>query len=51
MQSNQYTLIKIPIKEIIEQNFDVKPDNKYIVKQGDSLLFDQIERIRGNHCI
>lgn len=48
MQSNQYTLIKIPIKEIIEQNFDVKPDNKYIVKQGDSLLFDQIERIRGN---
>ena len=48
MQSNQYTLIKIPIKEIIEQNFDVKPDNKYIVKQGDSLLFDQIERIRWN---
>lgn len=48
MQLNQYTLIKIPIKEIIEQNFDVKPDNKYIVKQGDSLLFDQIERIRGN---
>lgn len=48
MQSNQYTLIKIPIKEIIEQNFDVKSDNKYIVKQGDSLLFDQIERIRGN---
>ena len=48
MQSNQYTLNKIPIKEIIEQNFDVKPDNKYIVKQGDSLLFDQIERIRGN---
>ncbi|MGN0407194.1 MAG: hypothetical protein ACI4EJ_02945 [Bacteroides sp.] len=49
----QYTLIKLPIKEIAEQNFDVhitkdeEIDREYLISQGPSLLFDQIERIRG----
>lgn len=48
----QYTLIKIPIKELINQNFDVKLERdteikkEYLISQGDSPLFDQIERIR-----
>ena len=53
MEQKQYTLVKLPIKEIISQNFDVKMnretemDNEYLVAQSDSLLFDQIERLRG----
>ena len=55
MKSNtiQYTLIKIPIKEIIAQDYDVVIDreteinNEYLITQGTSLLFDQIERLRG----
>ena len=49
----QYTLVKIPIKEIIKQEYDVKLtqdqeiDNEYLIKQGDSPLFDQIEMLRG----
>lgn len=50
----QYKLIKLTIRQIINQNFDVKftydeennPKNKLIIKQDNSLLFDQIERIR-----
>lgn len=50
---NQYTLVKLPIKEIIKQDFDVRLNkeeeinNEYLVKQGGSLFFDQIERLRG----
>ena len=53
MEQKQYTLVKLPIKEIISQNFDVKMnretemENEYLVAQSDSLLFDQIERLRG----
>lgn len=53
MQTTQYTLIKIPVKELIRQNFDVHIDrnteiaNEYLIKQSASLLFDQIERLRG----
>lgn len=53
MKTTQYTLVKIPIKEIILQHFDVHMDrkaeinNEYLVAQGPSLLFDQIERLRG----
>ncbi len=53
MQTNQYTLLKMPLTELIENNFDIAPDrdyeiqNDYLVKQSPSLLFDQIERIRG----
>ena len=53
MKTIQYTLVKIPIKEIINQNYDVIIDrdteikNEYLITQGTSLLFDQIERLRG----
>ena len=53
MKTIQYTLVKIPIKEIINQNYDVTMDrdaeiqNEYLITQGTSLLFDQIERLRG----
>ena len=52
--NNLYTLIKVPIKELIKSDFDVsisrdeEIDKEYLINQGDSLLFDQIERIRGN---
>lgn len=53
MNNIQYTLVKIPIKEIINQNYNVTIDrdteikNEYLITQGTSLLFDQIERLRG----
>lgn len=53
MKTIQYTLIKIPIKEIITQDYNVVIDrdteikNEYLITQGTSLLFDQIERLRG----
>ena len=49
----QYTLIKLPLKELISQNFNVtlsKADaisKEYMIAQDNSLLFDQIERLRG----
>ncbi len=49
----QYTLIKIPLKELIEQDFCVSIDREeeicrdYLVAQPPSLLFDQLERLRG----
>lgn len=49
----QYTLVKIPIRELIKQNFnatvsrDVEINEEYLIAQGDSPLFDQIERLRG----
>lgn len=49
----QYTLVKVPIKELISQDFNVHIDrekeveNEYLIEQGASLLFDQIERLRG----
>lgn len=53
MKTIQYTLVKIPIKEIIDQNYNVvisrddEIKNEYLITQGTSLLFDQIERLRG----
>ncbi len=53
MEQKQYTLVKLPLKEIVKHNFTVNMDketeisNGYLVAQGDSLLFDQIERLRG----
>lgn len=55
--ATQYTLIKIPIKELIRQGYDVhidrdtEIDNEYIVAQQASLLFDQIERLRGKPSV
>lgn len=48
-----YTLIKIPIKELINNNYNVnitrenEINKEYLINQGDSLLFNQIERLRG----
>ncbi|MGN1342042.1 MAG: hypothetical protein ACI4VL_02280 [Bacilli bacterium] len=53
MKDIQYTLVKIPIKEIINQEYDVEIDrdtkinNEYLITQSPSPLIDQIERIRG----
>ena len=53
IKTTQYTLIKIPIKELINQNFVVEMtdgeifDKEYLIAQGASPLFDQIEMIRG----
>ncbi len=57
MMSKQYTLIKIPVKELISQRFNVCIDREreiregYLISQGDSPLFDQIERIRGKSSL
>ena len=54
MEQKQYTLVKLPLKEIVKHNFKVTMDKEteiksgYLVAQGDSLLFDQIERLRGS---
>ena len=46
-------MMKLPIREIIKQEYDVKIDkneamsNEYLIKQGDSIIFDQIKRLRG----
>jgi hypothetical protein len=51
LDKQQFKLIKIPIKEIIKNNFimnlSADYEEQYIIKQGTSLLFDQIERLRG----
>ena len=53
IETTQYTLVKIPIRELINQNFSVivsrekEIKEEYLIAQGDSLLFDQIERLRG----
>lgn len=52
-ENNLYTLIKIPIKDLINNDFNInitrdeEIDKEYLISQGDSLLLDQIERIRG----
>lgn len=51
--NNLYTLIKVPIKELINNDFNVSISRdeeikrEYLISQGDSLLLDQIERLRG----
>lgn len=53
MNNVQYTLVKLPIREIIAQNFNVtfsrnqEIEHEYLIAQPDSLIFDQIQRIRG----
>lgn len=53
IETTQYTLVKVPIKEIILQDYDVNIDRdreiseEYLISQGSSPLFDQIERLRG----
>ena len=56
IDKTQYTLVKIPIKEIIKQEYEVELtqdqeiNNEYLIKQGSSPLFDQIEMLRGYPC-
>ncbi len=53
MEQKLYTLVKLPLKALINSGCDIKIDrkteidNEYLITQGDSLLFDQIERLRG----
>ena len=53
----QSTLIKLPLKEIVKQQFDVRfsreeeINNEYLIAQGNSPLFDQIERLRGRKSL
>jgi len=55
LESQQYTLIKLPIKEIILQNYNVfltrdeELNKDYLITQPSSLLFDQVERLRGSY--
>lgn len=50
----QYTLIKIPVKEIVSQGFHValtpaqEREKGYLISQPNSLIFDQIQRLRGS---
>lgn len=52
-ENGLYSLIKIPIRLLIDNEYDVEIDrdteikNEYLISQGDSLLLDQIEIIRG----
>lgn len=51
--ANRYTLIKLPFKELIRQDFNIQLSREqeieegYLITQETSLLFDQIERLRG----
>lgn len=53
----QYTLIKIPLKELINHAFHItisrkeEIENGFLIAQNPSLLFDQIERIRGRELV
>lgn len=51
MSFPQYTLIKLPFKEILKKNYAVtltgQEEAGYLVTQESSLLLDQIERLRG----
>lgn len=53
MNNAQYTMIKLPIKELIDQNCNINIDREteirkgYLIAQSNSPLFDQIERLRG----
>ena len=54
MNETQYTLVKLPFRELMDQNYDVRLDREteiskgYLAAQGNSLLIDQIERLAGN---
>lgn len=55
INKNLYTLIKLPLKELTAQNFDVLMDKaqavekEYLIKQGPSLFFRQVEHLRGHY--
>lgn len=51
MDKQQYILAKIPLKLIIKNSYNLnlskEEEEEYLIEQSSSLLFDQIERIRG----
>ena len=53
INKTQYTLIKIPLKDLTAQKFNMSIDKEteiqkgYLIAQESSLLLDQIERLRG----
>lgn len=51
MDKQQFTLVKIPLKLIIKNEYNLnlseEDETEYLIEQNNSLLFDQIERIRG----
>lgn len=55
-ETAQYTMLKLPIQELISQKFDVTMDSDtaaqkgYLIAQENSLLLDQIERLRGKEA-
>ncbi len=53
MKIKQFTVVKLPLKKILEQDCRVtltdKEQEEYLVEQADSLLFDQILRLRGKY--
>ena len=53
MDNKQFTLIKIPFKLILKNeasiNLSPEEEEEYLIEQGNSLLFDQIGRIRGKY--
>ncbi|WP_243126831.1 hypothetical protein [Clostridium sp. HBUAS56010] len=48
-------MAKIPIKKIVENdcdiNFEKEEEIRYLIKQSDSLLFDQLEILRGKFSV
>lgn len=51
MNQTQYTLVKLPIQKIIEADCNLtltrEEEAEFLIAQGPSLLFDQLERLRG----
>ena len=56
MDRGLYTLFKIPLKELIKNKFKMSCSieegikNELIIKQPNSPIFDQIQRLRGRPC-
>jgi hypothetical protein len=53
LDTKQFTLLKIPFKLILKNGSSIslssEEEEEYLIEQGNSLLFNQIERIRGKH--
>ena len=55
IKQQQYTLVKLPFRIIIENEYDLNlfpgQELDYLIQQGDSPLFNQIERLRGKFSV
>lgn len=49
----QFTLVKLPVQLLMDSDYQVclppEQETEYLIAQGDSLLFDQIRRLRGTY--